>query len=158
MKSAEGVTQRTHPIWSRYALVSWSHCNKIQQTVWLKKQILGLRGGSVKGSAWQCRRHRFDPWSRKTPHAAEQLSPHHNYWACALEAKSCNYWVLEPWSVCSTREATATRSLCITAREGPLLTATKESPLAATKTSARPKINKEIIIINRNLFSRTLRG
>ena len=26
-------------------------------------------------SACQCRGHRFDPWSRKIPHAAEQLSP-----------------------------------------------------------------------------------
>ena len=29
-----------------------------------------LRG---KESACQCRRHRFNPWSRKMPHAAEQL-------------------------------------------------------------------------------------
>ena len=27
-----------------------------------------------KESACQCRRHRFDPWSRKIPHALEQLS------------------------------------------------------------------------------------
>ena len=30
---------------------------------------------SGKESACQCRRHRFNPWSRKIPHAAEQLSP-----------------------------------------------------------------------------------
>ena len=30
---------------------------------------------SGKGSACQCRRHRLDPWSRKIPHAMEQLSP-----------------------------------------------------------------------------------
>ena len=31
------------------------------------------------------------PWSRKIPHAMEQLSPvHHNYWACALEPASHN--------------------------------------------------------------------
>ena len=29
---------------------------------------------SGKGSACQCRRPRFDPWPRKTPHATEQLS------------------------------------------------------------------------------------
>ena len=29
---------------------------------------------SGKGSVRQCRRHRFDPWSRKIPHAMEQLS------------------------------------------------------------------------------------
>ena len=27
-----------------------------------------------KGSACQCRRHRFNPWSGKTPYAAEPLS------------------------------------------------------------------------------------
>ena len=32
----------------------------------------------------------FNPWSRKIPHAAEQLS--HNYQACALEPGSHNYW------------------------------------------------------------------
>ena len=31
-----------------------------------------LRG---KESACQCRRHGFDPWSRKIPHVLEQLSP-----------------------------------------------------------------------------------
>ena len=30
---------------------------------------------SAEESACQCRRHRFDAWSGKTPHAAEQLSP-----------------------------------------------------------------------------------
>ena len=30
---------------------------------------------STKESACQCSRHRFDPWSRKIPHATEQLSP-----------------------------------------------------------------------------------
>ena len=29
---------------------------------------------SGKESASQCRRHRFNPWSRKIPHAMEQLS------------------------------------------------------------------------------------
>ena len=30
---------------------------------------------SGEDSAGQCRRHGFDPWSRKIPHAVEQLSP-----------------------------------------------------------------------------------
>jgi len=30
---------------------------------------------SGKESACQCRRHQFDPWSGKIPHATEQLSP-----------------------------------------------------------------------------------
>ena len=32
-------------------------------------------GAVVKNLPAQCRGHRFDPWSRKIPHAAEQLSP-----------------------------------------------------------------------------------
>ena len=45
-----------------------------------------------KESACQYRRHRFDPWSRKTPHAEEQLSLCTNYWVCALEPGSQNDW------------------------------------------------------------------
>ena len=35
----------------------------------------GFPGDSVVESACQCSRHRLDPWSRKIPHATEQLSP-----------------------------------------------------------------------------------
>ena len=46
------------------------------------KQSPGLpRWLSGKESACRCRRHGFDPWSRKVPHAAEQLSP----WATSTE-------------------------------------------------------------------------
>ena len=42
-------------------------------------------------SACQCRGHRFDPWPRKIPHAAKQLSPHATTTeACALEPVFCN--------------------------------------------------------------------
>ena len=52
---------------------------------------------SGKASACQCRRHRFDPWSRKIPHAMEHLSPMCcNYWACALEPRTWNFWDLNP--------------------------------------------------------------
>ena len=41
----------------------------------LKYTHVGLsRWLSGKESACKCRRHRLDPWSRKSPHAAEQLS------------------------------------------------------------------------------------
>ena len=57
----------------------------------------------------QCRGHKFDPWSRKTPHTTEQLSP----W-------TTSYWAKTPQSSCSaTREATAMRSLRIATRESP---------------------------------------
>ena len=35
----------------------------------------------------QCKGHRFDPWSRKIPHAMEQLSPS----ATTTEPTGCNY-------------------------------------------------------------------
>ena len=57
----------------------------------LKTTFLGFPGGSVvKKSALQCKGHQFDPWSRKIPHAEEQLS------LCATTTKpmSCNYWSL----------------------------------------------------------------
>ena len=42
----------------------------------MKGQIRGLPWWlSGKESACQCKGHRFDPWSRKIPHASEQLSP-----------------------------------------------------------------------------------
>ena len=41
-----------------------------------KRHFGGFPGGSViKKSACQCRRHGFDPWSGKIPHALEQLTP-----------------------------------------------------------------------------------
>ena len=50
---------------------------------------------SDKESSCQCRRHGFNPWSRKIPHAMEQLRPlYHNFWACALEPGNCSYWAL----------------------------------------------------------------
>ena len=46
-----------------------------------------------KVSTCQCRRHGFNPWSRMTPHAMGQPRlVNHNYWACALEPASYNYW------------------------------------------------------------------
>ena len=42
----------------------------------LRILIVGFPGGWLSGgkSARQCRRHGFDPWSRKMPHVMEQLS------------------------------------------------------------------------------------
>ena len=41
------------------------------------KEMVGLPWWlSGKESACQCRRHGFNPWSGKTPHATEQLSLH----------------------------------------------------------------------------------
>ena len=41
--------------------------------------------------------HRFNPWPRKSPHATEQWSPHHNYWSLpALRPVSHKQWAPAP--------------------------------------------------------------
>ena len=58
------------------------------------------------GFACQSRGHRFNPWSRKTPHATKQLSP----WTTATELTCHNYWSLHARSLCSaTQETIAVR-------------------------------------------------
>ena len=79
----------SHPIRSFYS---------IQQNFGVKKR----RKGSFLVVQWlignesicQYRRHRFDPWSGKIPHAACGTTKPmlHNYWACALESGTHNYW------------------------------------------------------------------
>ena len=48
-----------------------------RKTDWMEEKIkMGLPLWlSGKESTYQCRRHRFAAWTRKIPHAAEQLSP-----------------------------------------------------------------------------------
>ena len=61
----------------------------------------------VKESACQCRRHRFNPWSGKIPHATEQLSPRataiaRNYWSpCALEPALLQQEKPPKWEACT---------------------------------------------------------
>ena len=76
-----------------------------------------------KEPTYQCRRQGFNPWFGKVPSASEQLSPwatiEHNYWACALEPGSRNYWAhktqilkpAHPRAHALQREDTAMRSL-----------------------------------------------
>ena len=71
------------------------------QNLSLKMHQMGLPWQfSGKESACQCRRHRFDPWSRRIPQALGAAKPrHHNFWACGLEPGSHNHWsphALEP--------------------------------------------------------------
>ena len=90
----------------------------------LFKTIAGLPWWlSGKESTCQCRKHKFDPWSRKTPHAAEQLSP------CATK-----------------REAGAQH---ITPRELPLLASTPgfNKSLCSNEDPARSKKKKKYIYI-----------
>ena len=71
--------------------------------IFIKQLVLGRPSWlSGKESTCQSRRQGLDPWSRKIPHAAEQLSP------CAHD-----YWAQVPWIPCSaTTEATAMRCPC----------------------------------------------
>ena len=57
---------------------------------------------SGKESACHCRKHRFEPWSRKIPHATEPPSPcttaielqslHQNYWSTVLWQEKLSQW------------------------------------------------------------------
>ena len=96
---------------------------------------------SDKESSCQCRRHRFDPWSRKIPHATEQLNP------CATTTEpvlwslgAANTEAHMPYSLGSaTREATAVRSTATREQQAPLAT-TGEG--LCSKDPAQPQINK----------------
>ena len=90
----------------------------------IQKETCGLPWWcSGWGSACQCRGHRFEPWSGRIPHAAEQLGP----WATIAEPEH-----LEP-VLCSKRgrdgERPAHRN-----EEWPLLATAGESPRTETKT------------------------
>ena len=86
---------------------------------------------SGKDSFCRCRRHGFNPWYRKIPHAVEQLSP----WATTPEPTCCNHWASVPESLCSApREAAAVRSRHIATRERPSLSSTRGKPTHQRKT------------------------
>ena len=99
---------------------------------------------SGKESTCQCRRHWFDPWAGKIPHAAEQLSP------CAITTETVLYSpgtaTAEPCAAaaeaqmpagpCSAaREAAALRSLCTSGREQPPLSVPREKPAQQQSTA-----------------------
>ena len=61
---------------SRGKLLDPAHTQEKRMSQRHKSQKVGPPlGFSGWESACQCRGHRFDPWSRKIPHAMEQLSP-----------------------------------------------------------------------------------
>ena len=79
-------------------------------------------------SACQCRGHRFEPWSGKIPHAAEQLGP----WATTTEPAH-----LEP--VLHNKRGRNSERPAHHDEEWPLLAATRESPRTETKTQHSQK-------------------
>ena len=81
---------------------------------------------SGKESACQCRRHRFDPWSRKMPHAVGQLSRAPQLLSLQSRAQKpqlLSSLALEPCS--TTRETTTVRSPRTTTGEQRARTAMK---------------------------------
>ena len=83
---------------------------------------------SGKEFTCQCRRHGSDPWSRKIPHATEQLSPCATTTEPVLQSLGTASGACVPQSPCSPRrEAAAGRSLCTATREQPSLAATREN-------------------------------
>ena len=93
-----------------------------------------------RGSACQCRRHRFSPWSGKIPRATEQRS------RCATRAREQT--LLSPCA--ATAEARTLKSRCSMSREAraPLLQSSPSSPqLEESPSSSRdpvqPNINPE---------------
>ena len=68
-----------------------------------------------------------------------------NYWACAPEPRSCNYWAHALQSPCFTaREATATRSPRNTTKSGPHSPQPEKSPHCNTDP-AWPKANNTLL-------------
>ena len=91
-------------------------------------------------SACQCRQHGFNPWSRKIPHAVDQLSPCPTtaeptlYSLCATTVEvcmlegpraataqpvRCNYWGPRPQGPCSTTRGPTVRSPQATRKSSP---------------------------------------
>ena len=114
---------------------------------------------SVEDSACRCRRHGFETWSGKIPHAVEQISlwPQllslcSRAWEpqllspCAATTEACALWSLYS----ATREATAVR------REQSPLSATREKPSKQRRPGmAKSKGAKLITIINALLKPQT---
>ena len=82
---------------------------------------------SSKESTCQCRRHGSDPWSRKIPHATEQLSARATATEPVPQSLGAATAACEPESPCSPlRVGAAVRCLCTATREQPSLAATRE--------------------------------
>ena len=90
---------------------------------------------SGKESNWQCRRLVFDPWSRKTPHAMEQLN------LCATTREPVFR------SPCfTTTEVITMRSRHTTTRELLLLSATRGKSMQQQRPSTVKKKKKKTLV------------
>ena len=97
--------------------------------------IRGFPGGTVVKNRLPMQGTRVRALVREDPTCRGATKPvHRNYWACALEPVSCNYW--SPRA--TTTEARAPRARA-PQREAPAM----RSPRAATKSSPRsPQLEK----------------
>ena len=77
------------PFYCQVAFHDWMYHNLFNHSPveghlgWSQLGLLAPWWLSGKESAYQCRRYRFDSWSRKIPHATEQLSP------CTTTIEAC---------------------------------------------------------------------
>ena len=97
---------------------------------------------SGKESACQCRRHKFNPWSRKISHApGAAKSVCHKFWACTLEPGSRNYraHVLQPLKPSHPRACAPQQE--VHARRGPR-TATSQQ-LSSRQLEKSPHGNED---------------
>ena len=92
-------------------------------------------------SACQCRGHGFEPWSGKTPHAAERLGP----WATITEPAR-----LEP--VLHNKRGRDRERPLHHNEEWPPLAATRESPRTETKTQCKQTTTKKWKMVNFHNF------
>ena len=108
----------THTDWK------WGDGKRYSMQMEIKRKLEGLpwwRSGWE--SACQCRGHRFEPWSRKIPHAVEQLGS----WATTTEPAR---W--EP--VLRNKRGRDSERPVHRDEEWPPLATTRESPCTETKT------------------------
>ena len=111
----------------KYILKKISKKHNLQQKVGKEKKKRLYQMGFLwwsrgEESTCQCREHGFNPWSRKIPHAVEQLSP------CATTA--------EP--ECHNKRNHCNEKPAHVNKEQLLLAATRESPRTAAKTQCSP--------------------
>ena len=98
---------------------------------------LPMQGTQVQSLVWE---------DSTCPRATKPMC--HNYWYHALEPKSCNYWSLSAYSLCSTvRETTATRNSSTATKSSPHSLQEEKSPSKATKTQHSQKLIKKVNLL-----------
>ena len=102
----------------RQILYQLSHKGSTVSIEWRTKTTGACMMLSGEKFSCQRRRHRFDPWSGKIPHASEQMSPRTTTTEPVLQSPgAATTEVHMPESLCSTRETTTTTSWGTTTRE-----------------------------------------